>query len=246
MHLARSKKMIHKLLNDDIYQKLLRGQQSAGSKLDSKESVKDGLDFLEDSLDQVKEMTSMMPVAKKSLKARKASILEAESLCTLTERGSFNMEALPLEKNQLPSPIHSKRPRITETVGEIGDANQINEVGKRVCHIQQEGLKECSGDMGGLNRQQEVLSFTMGFDQKLSFGNNLMAMNSEPVDKIINPFALNDFRVKVQPLNLENLTNQIEDVNAPFSQSRYLESEDLLLTPLSKKISNFEQNIKML
>ena len=71
-------------------------------------------------------------------------------------------------------------------------------------------------------------------------------MNSEPADKIINPFALNDFRVKVQPLNLENLTNQIEDVNAPFSQSHYLEPEDLLLTPLSKKISTFEQNIEMI
>ena len=73
-----------------------------------------------------------------------------------------------------------------------------------------------------------------------------MAMNSEPVDKIINPLALNDYKVKVQPLNLENLTNEVEDVNAHFSQSNHLEPEQLLLTPLSKKISNFEQNIEMI
>ena len=73
-----------------------------------------------------------------------------------------------------------------------------------------------------------------------------MAMNSEPVDKIINPFALNDYKVRVQPLNLENLTNEIEDVNAYFSESNHLEPEQLLLTPLSKKISNFEQNIEMI
>ena len=106
----------------------------------------------------------IMPEAKRSLKARKAPTLEAESLCTLTERDSFNMEVSLLEQDQLPSPIHSKRPRITETVGVIGDANQKNEVGKWVCHKQQDGLKECTGEMGGHSRPQEVLSFSMGFD----------------------------------------------------------------------------------
>lgn len=83
VHLARGKKMIHKLLNDDIYKKLLRGQQPSGSKHDSKESYKNDLRFLEDSFDQIRDMPPLvMPLARTSLKVRKAPDVCYESLLT--------------------------------------------------------------------------------------------------------------------------------------------------------------------
>ena len=76
----------------------MRGQYAGGSKHESNEGYKDDLRFLEDSIDQIRNMPPVvMPLAKTSLKARKAPNTSTRSLLTLTDHESTSTETSNIE-----------------------------------------------------------------------------------------------------------------------------------------------------